>query len=237
MGLGDHRLVRGPAGGGADLFDAAAKADLELRLRTLERPGIGRLQPGLGRFDLAPIDEALPEQPVFIADAIAMCGNFERRHGFEETGRQPTQPAVAQRRIGFVMQQRTQLDSQFAGHRLHPLGQPQIGDRVFQQPTEQELHRQIVDPLGVGVIGRPDRFEPAVHDLVADRIRQRHPPVVKLGVGGVLGQRVGQMAQHRVAQMLGRHGQVVRHVGRACLVPGASIGRPARGGKRLACNL
>jgi hypothetical protein len=95
--------------------------------------------------------------------------------------------------------------------RLHPLGQAQVDQAVIQQTADQELHRQVIDPLGVRIVGCADRFEPAIDDLVANRIAERHPPIVELRMGGVLRQRIGQVTQHRIAQVLGGHGQIVRH--------------------------
>jgi hypothetical protein len=74
IGGGHHGLPRFPA----TAVGRPAEPDAIARLGTLELPGMGFLQPGLGQFHLAAIDDALPEQPVFVADAVAMGGHTKR---------------------------------------------------------------------------------------------------------------------------------------------------------------
>jgi hypothetical protein len=90
----------------------AAEADLERDLGALELPDMALDEPVLGRLDLAAVLEALPEEPVLVADAVAVGGRAERGEAFHEAGREPPEPAVAERRVGFVAHDRLEGQAQ-----------------------------------------------------------------------------------------------------------------------------
>lgn len=183
----------------------AAESQGETRLGPLELPDEGLDQPVFGRLDLPARGKALPKQPMFIADAVAMRRAADRGQRFHETGRKPPQPAIAQRRVRFVQQQGAVIQAKAVYRRLRLVRQLQVDDIVLKQPADQELHRQVIDPPGAGAPGGARRFHPAVHDAVAHRMAQRQPPVEKLRMVGILAQRIGQVPQDRVADAgLGR---------------------------------
>ena len=80
-------------------------------------PRVGPGEPVVGLFVLPAVADGLPENAVFVAQAVAHAGNAERRHRIEETRRQPAQSAVAEtgvrlllddlQRIKFVLSGRT----------------------------------------------------------------------------------------------------------------------------------
>jgi hypothetical protein len=86
---------------------AAAEAHAVVHLGPLELPGVAAREPVVGRFDLLAVDDALAEHAVLVADAVAHARHAERGHRIEETGREPAQAAVAQRRIGLALGQRS----------------------------------------------------------------------------------------------------------------------------------
>jgi hypothetical protein len=73
--------------------------------------------------------------------------------------------------------------------------QAQVDQPVIQKPTDQEFHRQVIDPLGPCRIGAPGRGEPDIHDPVPQRVAQRHAPVIGGGVIGILAGGVIEMVQ------------------------------------------
>ncbi|MBM0203189.1 hypothetical protein JNW90_08795 [Micromonospora sp. STR1s_5] len=83
----------------ADQLHRAAEADMVLDVRPLEFPGIAEGQPILGDLLLPAIRDRLPEQAVIVADAVAEGRDVEGRERFHEAGREPPEPAIAERRI------------------------------------------------------------------------------------------------------------------------------------------
>jgi hypothetical protein len=96
--------------------------------------------------------------------------------------------------------------------------QPEIRDRVAQQPPDQELEAEIVDALGLRAVGVPRRRHPAVDGAVAHDQDRRLEPVVLVGDLGVLADPVGQ-ALDDLAREIVRLGGARRRPQRAqCLV-------------------
>ena len=174
------------------------------------------LQPVLGQFDLIAIVDPLAEHAVHIADAIAIGRQVEAGEAFHEAGRQPAQAAIAKRGVGLDLLDLGQIDAQ----RLQRLGDlaglAQIGERVAQQPADQEFEAEIIDalgPLGMGVAGR---FHPALDDVVADGQDGRGQPVMRAGGLLVLADALDQGGDDRRGQRVGggnRRGRSVERSG------------------------
>ncbi len=187
-------LALGPVGIGHRL-DMAAEPDLIGALAPLEFPGIAVGEPFLGQFDLPAFAHLLPEQPVHIADAVAIGRDLERGHGFEEARRKPSEAAIAQRRVGLEVDEVPEVDIEVLERLLHRLHEPDIAHRVAHEPADQELEAEIVDALVGGPPGFPRTLHPAVHDAVAHRIDRCSQPVVRTRDDRVLADRIGQFFQ------------------------------------------
>ena len=74
------------------------------RLGAFELPGMGLRQPVFGGLVLAAVDEGLPEQPMLPPGCHTAWPGSPASPAIHETGRQPPQPAIPQRRVGFVQQ-------------------------------------------------------------------------------------------------------------------------------------
>ena len=101
-GGGENAFPRGPDGFATLFAHMTAKTDLIGHFGALEFPDMALFQPAFGDLHLLTIGEMLLEQPVFIADTIAIGRDFQRGERIHKTGRQTAQPAIAQRRIGFI---------------------------------------------------------------------------------------------------------------------------------------
>ena len=172
--------------------DFAAEADGIAALAALELPGIAVRQPGLGQFDLPAVVDALAEHAVHIADAVAVGGDVERREAFHEAGRQPAEAAVAQRRVGLELLERGEAEAAALQRLLEFAGQAHVGQRVAQQPPDEELETEVIDPLAARGIGPPGRFHPPFDDFVAQRQDRGVEPVVRGGGEFVLAGAVPQ---------------------------------------------
>ena len=100
-------------------------------------------------FDLPAVLDLLAEHAVLVAQAVADRRDLQRRQRVEKTGGQPAQPAVAQPRVGLLLEQRLPV---LAGVRSEVVADElldlKVGDVVRQRPADQELHRKVVDLLG-----------------------------------------------------------------------------------------
>src|SRR3954463_3222283 len=74
-------------------LDAAAEVNVVDHLRPRQLPWIAEAQPLVGIFLLPALRDDLLEQPEIVANAVAECGNAERRHAFHETGGETAEAA------------------------------------------------------------------------------------------------------------------------------------------------
>jgi len=197
VGRGDHPFARLPdemrfvvlAGDGVH---RAAEADFIRALAPLEFPGIAVGEPGFGKLDLPSIGHLLAEQPVHVADAIAIGGDVDGRHGFHEAGGEPAEAAIAKCRVRLQSCDDVEIDAH-RGERLADfVHHAEIGHGVAHQAANEEFEREIVDPLGIVVVGRPRRFHPSVDDAVAHDQDGGRQPVMRRRHLGVLADPIGQ---------------------------------------------
>ena len=95
-----------------------------------------------------------------------------RRHGIEEAGGEAPEPAIAEARIGLLIQEaqpvETVFPDGFGDHRV----EQEVGDVVGQRPADQEFHRQVIDPLRIfpliGLLG----MQPAMRQEIPDGARE-----------------------------------------------------------------
>src|SRR6266571_9471433 len=73
----------------ADIFDVAAEADRIGDLPALALPRVSEREPVFRHLVLPAVPDLLLEQPVLVADAVAVGGNTERRQAVHETGGEP----------------------------------------------------------------------------------------------------------------------------------------------------
>ena len=206
IGLGQHGFAGHPDLAPGAGFQMALETDGIGGLGAFEFPRVALGEPVFRRLDLTALFEPLTEQPVFIADAIAISGAAHRRHAFHETGRKPPQPAIPQRGIGFILDNRTEILPQIGHRGLGQIAQAQVDRRILKQAPDQEFHRQIVDALVTRFPGLAGRGEPRLDDPVANREGQRHAPIIAAGMGRILAQSIGQVAKDVCLEL--RRGQV-----------------------------
>jgi hypothetical protein len=154
-------------------------------------PRVGVPQPVVRSFVLPAVLDGLAEDSVLVAQAVSHGRQLERRHRVEKAGGQPPQPAVAQARVGLLLEQLDRV--KVSGTESLPGDgiQQQVRHVVGQRAAEEEFHRQVIDPLGVfalvGLLGP----HPALAEDIADGTGERLEAVPRPG-----GCRVDDVVEH-----------------------------------------
>ena len=94
----------------APIIQAGFYATVELHTDRVfgahHEPRAQRLEPVVGELLLPAGNEALREQAELVEDAVADGRQVERRQGVEEARCEPSEPAVAETQVAFVLAQR-----------------------------------------------------------------------------------------------------------------------------------
>ena len=185
---------------GVHHFDGTAETDLVGTLASFEFPVIAMRQPGFRQFDLPAVGNLLAEQAMRVADAVTIGRYIDGCHRFHETGGQSAKPAIAQRCIRLQFRHRFERHIERVQRVGHVLQQAHIRYRITQQSADQELQRQVVDPLALAVIGLAGGFHPPVDDPVAHCQHGCGQPVMRLGNAPVLADAVNQPLDDFIGQ-------------------------------------
>jgi hypothetical protein len=197
-GRGDHAFRRLPdvALQAAVVLDGrhrAAETDFVGSFAAFEFPGVAVGEPGFRQFHLPAVGHLLAEQAMDVANAVAIGRNIDGRHGFHETGGKPAEAAVTERRIRLDRRDHVKIDAERLQRVVQLAHQLEVRNGVAHQPADQELERQVVDPLVAGCVDLLRGFHPLVDDAVADDEDGGGQPVVRLGGLGVLADAVGEL--------------------------------------------
>ncbi|MCY1427006.1 hypothetical protein D9M71_428360 [compost metagenome] len=203
--------------------DAAAEADAVGHLGSLELPGIAEIQPGLGLLGLPTLHYHLAEQPVLVADAVAVGSQAQGGHALHEAGRQAPQTAVAEGSVGLHFTDPFQVHVQFGQGLARHLQQVEVVQVIEQQAANEEFQRQVIDALFILPVDQGGGLLPTVDHMVASGQGHGLEPVVIEGVARVLAHRVLEFRQDAVLERLDgvgrarllRHGRVSSGSGRS----------------------
>jgi hypothetical protein len=121
-------------------LERATELDLHGFAGTSHLPRILMVQPVVRIFALPAVLDRLPEHAVLVAQAIARRRQLHRSHRIEEAGGEPSEAAVAQAGIGFLLDQPEPVEAGLARGRFDIAIQQQIGDVVGQRTADQEFH-------------------------------------------------------------------------------------------------
>ena len=192
--------------------DGAAEADVIGDLGPLELPRAAVDEPVLGQLDLPAVVDELAEQAVLVADAETEGWHAQRRHALHEAGGEPAEAAVAERRIGLEAAQLLEVDAEARERVRHRLDLAEIADRIEQQPADEELEREVVDPLLLLPIGLARGIHPPLDDAIAHGERGGDEPVVLFRVLRVLADLVEELRDDaRAPRLLVDDGGRLRH--------------------------
>ena len=178
-------------------LDEAAEMNVVKHLRPRELPWVAERKPLLRIFLLPAVLDDLTKQSVVIADAVAGGGDPQARHALHEAGREPSEAAVAERRVGLGRPQAVEVHAQISERGAEHVFQAQIAQHVGPQPADQEFQREVIDPLAALGVAGALRGQPAMDDAVANRECGRQKPVAIGGRAGILPDREDQLGEHR----------------------------------------
>ena len=122
---------------------------------------------------LPTVTDQLLEYAVLVAQSVAHGRQLHRRHRVEKTGREPPEPAIAEARIRLLLEHAEPIDVLLPGEIRKDPVEHQAGDVVRQRPSDQELHRQVIDMLRVFARVGFLRQHPSLREDVAYRPGQR----------------------------------------------------------------
>ena len=106
-------------------------------------------QPVVRPLLLPAVADPLPEDAVLVAQPVAHRRELQCRHGIEEAGGQPAEPAVAQSRVRLLVQDLDPLAAALVERLLDQGIEHEIHDVVGERAANQKLDRNIVDPLRI----------------------------------------------------------------------------------------
>ena len=138
---------------------------------------------------------------MIITDAVTAGGNPKGCHAVHQTGRKPAEPAIAKGSVRFHGTHPIEIDPDVAKRRPHGFGQSQVLQDIGKQAADQELQRQVIDPLPSFRLARAIGGEPAIDDPVAQRQRRGQKPVAIGRRGAGLADRQSQFGEHRSAEL------------------------------------
>ena len=177
IGGGDHDLLRLPRIRPAMGAHRAAKPDLVLHLRPFKLPRVAKAQPVLRLLLLHAVGNDLPEQPVFVANAVTIARDPQCRQTLHKARRQPPQPAIAECCIRLQRPQILQIHIQPRQRLAHRPHDVQIVQIIEQQPPDQKLQRQIIHPLLPLPLRRLQALQPRLHREIPHHDGGRQQPV------------------------------------------------------------
>ncbi len=196
VGRCQHGFARLPDHLAVALGHVALEPDRVAGFGPLEFERVALGEPVFRGLDLVAVLEALAEQPVFVAQAVAVAGAAKRGHALHVAGRQPAEAAIAKRGVGLVMHQHVKILAQIGHCGGGDVLEPEVDRGIFEDAADQVFHRQVEHALVVVVPGVLGRGKPRFHDPVAQRERKGQPPIVGRCVALVFSHRIFEVVEN-----------------------------------------
>ena len=141
---------RGPAVG----LDRAVDADVHRLRGAVDLPRVGPAEPVVGALDLAAALDLLAEDPVLVPQAVPDRRDREGGHRVDEAGGEPAEAAVAEPGVGLLLVEPVEVHALPPHLLAHERLDEEVEEVVGRRPADEELHRQVIDLLGVlAVVG------------------------------------------------------------------------------------
>jgi len=157
-------------------------------------------QPIFRQLVLPAVGQDLTKDPVVVTDPITVRGHAERRHALHQAGGEASEPPVAQRRVRLECAHLIEVDAQRLQRFARDIQQSDVRERVEEHAADEELQREVIDPLATISIAALRRLAPAIDHVVAGGEAHGDEPVVFPRVRRLAGDRVTQLGEDRRAE-------------------------------------
>ena len=154
-------------------INISAELDLLGIFRTAEFKRIAVGQPVVRHLNLIAVPDFLFEHSVAVSDPASISRIAQGCQGIQETSRQTSQSAVAQRRIRFLIFHCIDIDSQLFKSFLHILISLQINQVISQCTAHQKFHGKIIYSFRILLLILLLGIHPIIYDDILDGIGNR----------------------------------------------------------------
>ena len=146
--------------------DITAEFDLLRIFRTLNLKWIAVLEPVIRDLYLLTVHDLLLKHTVFITNSTAVSRIIQCGQGFNEAGCQTAKAAIAKSRIRLLVFHDIDIQSHLLKDFCHFLITAEIDQIVAQGTAHQELHRQIINGLGILFLVFLVGIQPLINDHI-----------------------------------------------------------------------
>jgi hypothetical protein len=184
--------------------DVAEELDPEPVARAGDLPGIPVAEPAVRHLYLRSVDDALMEDAVVVAEAVAVGGIAERGQRVQEARGQPSEAPVAETGVPLGLAQILEAVAEIVQGLAALVEQSHVDQAVPERAPHQIFQREVVHALGVEPVVRLLGGDPALHHPVTHRERQRHVGLpLAVHVGGQLGEGELEVSEEPTLERLG----------------------------------
>ena len=162
------------AGGGIVrmVFHFTAEMDDAGKFGAADLPGVAAAEPVIRFFQLVTVLDDLLEDPVVVADAVSVAGEFQSCHGIEEACGETAEAAVSESGVHFFIAERIGIESEFRHGFRGGIIDAEVDHGIPEGSAHEEFQRDIGDGAGMFFLVFIFGSDPALHHQVADRQRQ-----------------------------------------------------------------
>ena len=126
-------------------------------------------KPVVGQFMLPAVPDGLLKHAVFVTKAVARCGELHRGHGIEKARREASETSIAKTSIRFFLDQSQPVQVFLIDNVRHQGIEQEVRDIIGERASDEEFHREVVNPLWVGAVVGSVGAYPTLGQKVTDR--------------------------------------------------------------------
>ena len=193
-------------------LDGAVQLHFDLVVRTDDLPGIGAAEPVIGLLVLPTVLDGLSEHPVLVPEPIPDGRQLHRCHRVEEARGETSEAAIAEPGVGLLFEQPDPVERVPLDHVVHDRTEQEVRDVVGQRASDQKLHREVIDALGIRAIVGLLCAHPALRQDVANRAGEGLVTLARGGrrrIGHVVEEQVPLVERIRAARQLHRSASIL----------------------------
>ena len=145
----------------------------------LDLPRVSEAKPFVCALDLVTVADDLLEDSELVTDAVTACGVSECRGRLENARGEAPEAAVAKPSVRLEVDELVEIETEVAQHRAVRFVDVKRLEVRDEGAPEEELGREVIRALCVRLAVRLLRLDPALHEAVTHRERERNVAVVR----------------------------------------------------------